>query len=77
MIIITLITSMRVIIIVIILPQSKRERAQITFLTALYRTAKAESEVINVPTLPIHKIGIHSLVTSPQTICSFSRAFYF
>ena len=68
MIIITLITSMIVIIIVIILPQSKRERAQITFLTALYGTAKAESEVINVPTLPIHKVGIRSVVALKQFV---------
>ena len=66
MIIITLITSMIVIIIVIILPQSKRERAQITFLTALYGTAKAE--VINVPTLPIHKVGIRSVVALKQFV---------
>ena len=58
MIIITLITSMIVIIMVTILPQSKREGAQITFLTALYGTAKAEPEVINVPTSPIRKVGI-------------------
>ena len=54
--------------IVIILPQSKRERAQITFLTALYGTAKAETEVINVPTLPIHKVGIRSVVALKQFV---------